>query len=291
MRRAGQSGYIQVSLRSPARRAIQPRTSGRLTAQYLGETIFWSTRTLEVPMRLAIVAVLLALLPTDSKSSNLDVDLALILAVDVSGSISLSEAALQREGYAAAIESEPVLQAIASGATGRIAVSYVEWSDASHQKIVIPWSIIERQGDASGIAASLRAGRPASGLNTSMATALRFAGDYLAMAPWRAERNVIDISGDGVSNSGGDLEPVRQALLSRGIVINGLPICAQPQSDEACATDLVGYYRDRVIGGPGSFIVTAEGQVDFATAVRTKIALEVANLSPTAPLQYADLRQ
>ncbi len=212
------------------------------------------------------------------------VDVALVLAVDVSKSVSPAEAELQRRGYADALESGEVLRAIRSGLLGRIAVTYVEWSSTRHQTVVVDWSIVEGPDSAAEIASRLRSGTPGSGMETSISSALSFSRQRLGELPWPAERRVIDVSGDGVNNYGAPLGPVRDQLVAEGVVINGLPIGPPPRK----GPDVTAYYADQVIGGPGAFLVRAPTMGDFAAAVRTKIALEVAGLTP--PVQYSLLR-
>src|ERR687896_385245 len=85
----------------------------------------------------------LALLATGSLAQEQEVDLELVLAVDVSRSMDLTEQALQKDGYVAALQHPEVLAAIRAGMLGRIAVTYVEWAGAGSQSIVTHWMVID----------------------------------------------------------------------------------------------------------------------------------------------------
>lgn len=222
-----------------------------------------------------VIAGMLGLLITwqASAQERRYVDVALVFAVDVSASIKPNEAAVQRDGYAAAIESPAVVHAIESGMIGAVAVAYVEWADSGHQVVVLPWTVIDNQARASAVAAKLRAAPISTGMNTSIVHAIEFAANYLAAAPVIPERRVIDVSGDGRDTSGRSLPAAREDVLSKGITINGLPVNIDP--DFKAIAD---YYRTQVIGGPGSFLIETTGGADFARAVRTKIAMEIAAL-------------
>src|SRR5262245_54226366 len=107
--------------------------SGAIAAAPRSRVMRWWTWTLA---SLALFLGLCAARPGQAEGS---VDLALVLAVDVSYSMDPDEQALQREGYIEAFRSSLVHRAIAEGALGRIAVTYVEWASASDQQVVIPW--------------------------------------------------------------------------------------------------------------------------------------------------------
>lgn len=211
------------------------------------------------------------------------VDVALVLAVDASGSISDDDRQLQREGYAEAIESREVVGAVLSGPTRRIAVVMFEWGGPSEQVIVIGWRIIDGPETAAETAAAIR-GAPKNSLGmTSISTALRFAGQLLTSAP-PAERRVIDVSGDGPENWTQAVEVERDRLVADGVTINGLPILGDSSAGFYKMDD---YYAAHVIGGDGSFLIPAHGFDDFARAVRAKLMTEVAGTMPPGPTNYA----
>ena len=210
------------------------------------------------------------------------VDLELVLLADASRSIDDGEIRLQREGYAAAITHPEVLRAIDHGFDQRIAVTYVEWGDARSQDVVVPWTIIDGKDSAAAFAATLLAqprrafGPNAIGSALTVAQAL-IEGDQLA-----GYRKVIDLSADSISSWDGiSLAEARQATLMADIVINGLAVLCRSCSGRPNSYDLEAVFADRIIGGPASFVVTAENDDQFAAAVRRKLLLEIAGTTPT----------
>ena len=206
------------------------------------------------------------------------VDVALVLAVDASTSVRPDEAALQRAGYAAAILSPEVLKAIEAGLYGEIVLTYVEWSGAREQRTVVPWTVISDVHDAIGFVKALHADKRPKGFgsNTDIASAITYSAGLLAILPVKAERHIIDISGDGTQNEGPPLVPARKAALAQGITINGLPVELAPDTP----VTLADYYREFVIGGPGAFVVESKGGQDFELAVKSKIVSEIAAMPP-----------
>ena len=170
-----------------------------------------------------------------SKKDKLSVDLELILAVDTSGSMNSSRLLMQRNGYINAFRSLDLMQPVESGQLGRIAVLYMEWAGFKHQVIVVPWTIIDEPGDAIAFAemlASRPLGQPVKlHTGTSISGGLLFAESLFAGELAGRPRRVIDISGDGPNNSGIPVAPLRDALVTHGITINGLPIALR--RDEA----------------------------------------------------------
>ena len=211
-----------------------------------------------------------------------EVDLLLVLAADVSQSMQRRELELQREGYAAALRDKEVLDAIGSGPCGAIAVAYMEWSGAEDQSVLAPWTRLAKAEDAAGFARSLAEAPLRSGTWTSITGALAASRRLMTEAPCFAARQVVDISGDGENNHGGPVEDQRDQALAEGITINGLPILRPNArlagSGEAGETALEEHYRRMVIGGPGSFVLRAEGFETFAGAIRRKLVLEIAGL-------------
>ena len=217
------------------------------------------------------------LLPARARAEAQPVDLLLVLAIDISRSISQSDAALQRDGYRTAITDPQVAAAIAGGPIGAIAVAYIEWAAYDRQQLLIPWTRIASAADAAAWAATL-AEKPWNSLSwTSLSGALRFSREVLAAAPYEGTRKVIDVSGDGVNNNGPPAEPERDRLAAEGVVINGLPIINdRPRYGMASGRDLVPYYTRAVVGGPGHFVIVAENFDTFASAVRRKLIQEIA---------------
>jgi hypothetical protein len=207
------------------------------------------------------------------------VDVALVLAVDVSRSIDEDEARLQREGYRAAVSDPRVVEAIRGGMLGAVAVAYVEWAGIEYQRLVIPWTRIARQQDADGWASALEQAPRASLSWTSVSGAIDHARRVMAECPHEATRRVIDVSGDGVNNSGPPAEAARDRAVAEGITINGLPILNdRPTFGRPPPVPLDVYFRESVIGGQGAFVIAAEDFESFGQAVRRKLIREIAGL-------------
>lgn len=209
------------------------------------------------------------------------VDVELILAVDVSYSMDMDELAIQREGYAQAITSKEFLTALKAGPTGKIAITYFEWAAASDQKIIIPWRVIDGPESADAVSAEIMKTPIRRASRTSISGAINFAMPLFDQNELHGLRRVIDISGDGPNNNGGPVTIARDAALEKGIVINGLPIMAkEPSYSTMDIENLDLYYEDCVTGGPGSFVVTIKDREKFKEAIRTKLIMEVAGLTP-----------
>jgi hypothetical protein len=221
----------------------------------------------------------------DTKDNTPTVDVELILAVDVSYSMDMDELAIQREGYAQAIISKEFLQALKTGPTGKISVTYFEWAASSDQKIIIPWRVIDGPETADAVANEIMKTPIRRASRTSISGAINFAMPLFDENPYRGIRRVIDISGDGPNNNGPPVTGARDAALEKGIVINGLPIMVKEPSYSTMDIDnLDFYYEDCVIGGPGSFVVTIKDREKFKEAIRTKLLLEVADRTPDRPI-------
>jgi Protein of unknown function (DUF1194) len=207
------------------------------------------------------------------------VDLELVLLADASRSIDDAEIRFQRQGYAAAFTHPEVLGAIAQGFEQRIAVTYVEWGEASSQEVVVPWTVVDGPNSAAAFAANLLAApRRAFGPN-AIGNALAVAHALIETNAFDGYRKVIDFSGDSAYSFGGmPIAAARGAALAADIVINGLAILCRA---EECSGRPVGYdleaaFADLIIGGPASFVVTADRDERFAEAVRRKLLLEIA---------------
>jgi hypothetical protein len=219
------------------------------------------------------------------KDQAASVDVELILAVDVSYSMDMDELAIQREGYAQAIVSREFLQALKSLPNGKIAITYFEWAASSDQKIIIPWRVIDGPETADAVSNEILKTPIRRASRTSISGAIYFAMPLFDENPYRGLRRVIDISGDGPNNNGAPVLGAREEALSKGIVINGLPIMVKEPSYSTMDIDnLDWYYEDCVIGGPGSFVVSIKDREKFKEAIRTKLLLEVAGLAPERPI-------
>ncbi|MDD9902890.1 MAG: DUF1194 domain-containing protein [Rhodospirillaceae bacterium] len=205
------------------------------------------------------------------------VDLELVFLQDASRSIDDVEIKLQREGYAAAITHPDVLDTILGGYYRRIVVTYVEWGDETSQEIVVPWTIIDGPKAAASFAQKLRtAPRLASGPN-AIGSAIAKGHDLIEGNAYKGTRKVIDFPGDSSYSGGGIyVHEARAAALADGIIINGLAILCRDCSGRPADIDLELAFETMIIGGPGSFVVTADGNTSFSKAVLRKLLLEVA---------------
>jgi len=193
---------------------------------------------------LALAALLLASPPAFAQSPH--ADLALVLAVDVSGSMSNDRFHLEREGIAQALEamSEEICRET-------IEIAIVEWS--SRNTTIVPWTTLASGADIATVAAMLRTAPRSDNSLTNVGLGISAALDLIDVLPIPADRLIIDVSGDGTQNTG-DLPAAkaRDLAVSRGIVVN-------------------------VIGGDQAFLIKANGFDDFARAIRQKLTLEIAS--------------
>ena len=226
-----------------------------------------------------LLAILLAagLVPAPAAARN--VDLALVLAVDVSGSVNSERFELQRQGYAKAFSSREVMDAIAGGPNQTIAVTLVEWSGSSHQQQMIGWTFISDAASAAAFGSAIAETPRAFADWTSISGAIDFAVPLFNAVEIEATRRVIDISGDGINNNGRGIAEARADALSAGITINGLPILSEYPTLDA-------YYREYVIGGPGAFATVAHDFPDFGHAILSKLVREIAGAG-SPPMELA----
>ena len=235
-------------------------------------------------LRLVALSLLLAfsaMAPALAQDKK-EVDLALALAIDISGSIDPDEAKLQREGYVQAFRDPVIMKAILGGSHGRIAVAYYEWSDAWVQRLLIDWTLLDSEAAIASFTTRLANAPISIARRTSISGAIRYAIPLFGRSPYEADRKVLDISGDGSNNDGGLVTDMRYEALKERIVINGLPIMNDRPNPFGfpSETDLDKYYLHCVTGGPRSFVEVAQNFEDFPRAVRKKLLQEVANLGP-----------
>src|SRR6202166_3621832 len=233
---------------------------------------------------LALAALVLSQI-TAARAAE-QVDLLLALAMDVSRSMEQPKFLLQREGYAAAITNPQVLEAIKSGAHQKIAICFIDWSGAGEQKQVIDWSVIDGADSARRFGDLIFEAPRSFNDRTSIGGGITFAAAQFARAPFEAERHAIDVSGDGTNNSGRDVQLARDQAVAKGVTINGLVILTDIEySRNPPHTNPPGglekYYRENVIGGPGSFVMVAEDFNSFGRAIIKKLIAEIA----TGPLR------
>jgi hypothetical protein len=121
---------------------------------------------------LGLLAVMLVGLNADARAAGVKVDVALVLAVDVSLSVDEGEAGIQRRGYVHALRDKRVSDAIRSGFIGRIAITYMEWSAPTDQRVLVPWRIIANADDAKAFADELEKAPYKSGSTTSISAGI-----------------------------------------------------------------------------------------------------------------------
>jgi hypothetical protein len=240
-----------------------------------------------------VILVAAAMRPAAARAGD-DVDLLLILAADVSRSIDSAKFQLQREGYAAAISNPRVLDAIRSGHSGRIGLSFVEWSGVGAQHVVIDWMTISDAATAKDFGDRLIEAPRSFADRTSISGAIDFAMSEFDQAPFGSARRTIDISGDGTNNAGRDVTAARDDALGKTVTINGLVILSDnPMAWNPDHTNppggLENYYRNNVVGGPGAFVMVAQNFNSFGQAIIAKMIAEVAQ-AHQPPIRRASAR-
>lgn len=222
------------------------------------------------------IAVLFALWTASAATAQerIWVDLELVLMVDVSRSMTENELEIQRRGYVEALRSDEVWAAISSGYQGKIAVTYVEW--AGTQQVVVPWRLIESRATLLAFADALSVTFNPALRRTSISEALYFGARLLEENSFVGDRRVIDISGDGPNNQGRFVDRARDAVVARGIVINGLPLMTREgMGSQWHLAGLDRYYEACVIGGLGAFVLPVLDWADFGEAVKRKMVMEI----------------
>lgn len=218
-----------------------------------------------------LAAALLAATPHTVRAD--EVDVALVLALDVSLSVDEGEYQLQRDGIAEAFESPTLVAAVAGGTHHAIEVLVLEWSEPEREVIVIDWTRVSDAASARAFAAKVRASRRSSTGRTAVGSALLAAAAAFERLPDKAARRIIDVSGDGMANVGPPPAEVRDTLVAKGITINGLVILdEEPWVDQ--------YYDMNVVGGAGAFLMQVEDYRSFAAAIRQKLLSELVALPP-----------
>ena len=247
---------------------LRSRRRRRLEA-WLGAALLWFGLTGATPLT----------------AQEIPVDVELVLAVDVSASIDGGEVNLQRVGYVQALTDPRVVTAMLSGPLGRVAVTYVEWSET--QRVTVGWTVIDSAAAAAAFALAVDANPIPKGGLTSITGTLDFTAALFAGNGIEGTRQVIDLSADGRDSRGleEEVSAARDRALSKGITINGLVINPQLEQTEVEGVkyDLDGYFREVVIGGPGAFTVVTESPADFPRAVINKLVLEIAALDGFRP--------
>lgn len=215
-----------------------------------------------------------------SQAARIEVDVELILAADVSGSMDREEAELQRRGYLEALVNPRVVSAIRSGPHRRVALLYLEWAGTHWQKVIADWTLIHDAASMQAFVSAIAESPVTTERRTSISAAIDYSMQLFARSPFQGTRRVIDVSGDGINNRGRPVLEARAEALARGIIINGLPIINDRPNPWGGPgpRNLDVYYQDNVIGGPGAFMVPALGFDSFGKAVLAKLIREVAGL-------------
>ncbi len=230
-------------------------------------------------MILAIVTLFLTFLPL--RAEDVRVDIELVLAVDVSRSMTPRELEIQRRGYAEALVSKEVTDAIARGVYGQIALTYIEWAGVFSQREIVGWTLIRTPEDAQAFADKLTAEFNEALRRTSISGVIDHARSLFNLNGFNGLSHVIDISGDGPNNMGRPVSRARDQAVDRGITINGLPLMTREgMGSQFHLPDLDLYYSNCVIGGPRSFVIPVLEWDAFPEAVRRKLVLELAGSVP-----------
>lgn len=227
---------------------------------------------------LAVFAVLLVVaavtIPRAVRADELvELDAAIVLVADVSGSMSDDEKDFVRGAHAHALTSRQFLEGIAEGRHKRIAVAYVEFGSTA--ETVVPWRIIGGLDEAVLFAEALLDAVPTDVHgSTSIAAGLAKARGLLQAVPWAADKFVVDVVGDGVDDRVGGISPgdVRPALLDLGATVNGLPLVIAPEEPEEI---LIAYYREEVATGATAFVLPVRELEDLPSTLRVKLVLEL----------------
>ena len=221
-----------------------------------------------------IFAILLVLTQTAGSQAC---EFALLLAVDVSGSVDREEYAIQMTGLAEGLN-DPVVSETLVQARAKVAI--VQWTGTSRQELSVPWTQVTSFAQVRALSDRVaNLDRPWRNYATAIGEAQAFALHHLKDVR-DCKRRVVDISGDGISNEGIEPTQMRDLFREANIQVNALAI-------EGAAEDLTGYYFENLISGPGAFVVTAQGYKDFPEKMRTKLRRETTmqlsdiNLAPT----------
>ena len=236
---------------------------------------------------LAVLLLLLSIGPSQAARAAEPVDLALVLVSDVSRSVDDSEFQMQKQGYGAAFADPRVIAAIHGGAIGAIAVSYVEFAGSYEVRTVTDWHVVRDADSARALTDEIAAAPRSYWGRTSISAGIDHAAQMLAESPFETQRRVIDVAGDGTNNSGRDSTAARDDALKSGITINGLAIINDHPANYTFAHvqppgGLTEWYRQNVIGGPGSFVMEVHDFHAFGDAVTRKLISEIAAL-PASP--------
>ncbi len=234
------------------------------------------TKAIRGAIAAAAVVFLTSRACAGSAEALVDVDVELVLAADRSASMSRLMLVRQRNGFAASFQSNDLRKMVQSGLLGRIAVVYVEWSDATDQEVMVPWTLLESDEDFERFAGAINAIEIASpSRETAIGAALLHAQDLLDTNKYVGKRQVIDLSGNGRNSDGPPVHVALQELNSVSTTVNALVL---PQEDFQLGIDLsvVDYFWQEVVSGPGGFAIAVGPDMSFLEAIHRKLTLELA---------------
>ena len=227
------------------------------------------TRSSTFRRTLALAVALTWAQPADTR--DMPVALELVLSADTSSSIRGPEFDLQISGYANAFRDPAVIAAIADLGGNGVAVLFTQWSATFQQYDSVAWTVIRTAQESHAFADTIeRQARHFTGFATATGNALRHAARQIDGNGFSGQRQVIDIASDERSNQGVQPRSVRDAIVARGMTINGLAVL---DDDE----DLIAYFEDQVIGGPGAFVMAVDDYRDFAEAIKRKLLREISS--------------
>ncbi|MET3854313.1 DUF1194 domain-containing protein [Rhizobium sp. OAE497] len=235
----------------------------------------------------AVAGVLLSICMTSDAAASERIDLALVIAADVSTSMDPREKAMQQEGFVAAFRQPEIIDAIGRGKYGRIAVAYFEWGGDHGQRMVIPWTLLKDEADCWMFSLRLAENSPTKlRRGTSISEALSYSASLLRQSGYAPERLVVNISSDGINSIGRDVEPVRRELIAGGMTINALVISARGEHDDdeppLSPEALFSYFHREVIGGPGAFAMPVRSAADYPSAIYRKLLREIGGFGEIA---------
>ena len=233
----------------------------------------------------ALLGLVLAIAAPQARAAE-PVDMLLVLAADVSRSVTERKFRLQRDGMVAALTHPEVVAAITSGANRRIAICFLEWATTGQHAIVIDWTVVASADDARHFADKMTEAPRSFMGSTSISSAIDFSVRQLERAPYASKRRVIDVSGDGTNVSGRPVIDARDEAIAKDVTINALVILTPlAESFRPAHTNPEGglekYFQDNVIGGPGAFTIVAEGHEAFGRSFTKKLIREIAELPRT----------
>lgn len=226
-------------------------------------------------MKKVLVGLLvgLALLSFQGPASAVQVGVELALLVDVSGSIDATEYSNQKNGYAAAFN-DPVLQGYIQNTPGGVAVTYIEWSSYNQQSTRIGWTLLDSAADATAFATQLGALSRAFDNNTAPGSAINYATPLFTGNGYEGLRLIMDVSGDGIQNSGDNTKDASDAAYAAKITVNGLAIGG---------SSIDTWYLNNVVS-TGGLLFSAEDFDDFEAAIKRKLFYEIGQVPEPATL-------